>query len=109
MDKLLEPKSMELPDTAYLGAKLMEDPRYGRSCGTSALAKRLAVYDRSDPGAARAIIVAGSDFEGTSRKLFLPETLVYLVPRAELNQMLTLIVAIKSETRVSRSYCCSRE
>ena len=29
------------------------------------------MYDRSDPGAARAIIVAGSDFEGTSPKLFL--------------------------------------
>ena len=39
------------------------------------------------------IIVAGSDFEGTSPKLFRPETLVYLLPGAELNQM-----AIKSET-----------
>ena len=88
MDKLLEPKSMENLDTAYKGAKLAEDPRYERSCGTSRLAKRLAVYDRSDPGAARAIIVAGSDFEGTSPKLFWPG--------AELNQILTLIVAIKS-------------
>ena len=69
-------KSIGLPDTAYLGAKLAEDPRYGRSCGTSQLAKSLAVYDRSDPGAARAIIVAGLDFEGTSPKLFWPETLV---------------------------------
>ena len=43
------------------------------------------------------IIVAGSDFEGTSPKLFWPETLVYLLPGAELNQMLTLVVAIKSE------------
>ena len=58
----------------------------------------LASYYRSDPGAARAIIVAGSDFEGTSPKLFWPEILVYLLPGAELNQMLTLIVAIKSET-----------
>ena len=40
----------------------------------------------------------GSDFEGMSPKLFWPETLVYLLPGAELNQMLTLIVAIKSET-----------
>ena len=43
------------------------------------------------------IIVAGSDFDGTSPKLFWPETLVYLLPGAELNQMLTLIVAMKSE------------
>ena len=43
------------------------------------------------------IIVAGSDFEGTSPKLFCPETLVYSLPGAELNQMLTLVVAMKSE------------
>ena len=43
------------------------------------------------------IIVAGSVFEGTFPKLFWPETLVYLLPGAELNQMLTLVVAIKSE------------
>ena len=61
------------------------------------MTKILAVYDRSDPGAARVIIVAGSDFEGTSPKLFWPETLVYLLPGAELNQMLTLVMAIKSE------------
>ena len=98
VDHLLEPKSMGPTDTAYMGAKLAEDPRYGRSCGTSQLAKTLAVYDRSYPGAARAIFVAGSDFEGTSPKLFWPETLVYILPGAGLNQMLTLIVAMKSET-----------
>ena len=97
-DKLLEAKSMGLPDTAYMGAKLAEDPRYRRSCGTSQLAKTFAVYDRSDPGAARAIIVMGSDFEGTSPKLFWPETLVYLPPGAELIQMLAPIVTIKSQT-----------
>ena len=70
VEKLLEPKSKEIPDIGYLGAKLAEDPRYGRSCGTSQLAKTLVVYNRSDPGAARAIIVAGSGFEGTSPKLF---------------------------------------
>ena len=90
------------PDTGYVGPKLAEDPRYGRSCGTSQLAKTLAMYDRSDPGAARAIIVAGSDFEGTSPKLFWPETLVYLLPGAELNHMLTLVVAIKLETPCER-------
>ena len=42
--------------------------------------------------------MAGSDFQGTSPKLFWSETLVYLLPGAELNQMLTLVVAIKSET-----------
>ena len=61
------------------------------------MAKTLAVYDRSDPGAARVIIVVGSDFEGKSPKLFWSETLVYLLPGAELNQMLTLVVAIKLE------------
>ena len=96
MDKLLEPKSMGHPDTACMDAKLAEDPRYGRCCGTSRLANTFAVYDRSDPGAPRAIIVVGSDFEGTSLKLFWPENLVYLLPGVELNQMSTLIVAIKS-------------
>ena len=98
VEKLLEPKSMGIPDTRYLGPKLAEDPRYGRFCGTSQLAKPLAVYDRSDPGLARAIVVAGSDFEGTSPKIFWPEIIVYLLPGAELNQMQTMVVAIKSET-----------
>ena len=40
--------------------------------GTSQLVKTLAVNDRSDPGAASKIIVAGSDFEWTSPKFFLP-------------------------------------
>ena len=61
------------------------------------MAKTLDVYDRADPAAARVIIVAGSDFEGTSPKLFWPETLVYSLPGAELNQLLTLVVAMKSE------------
>ena len=65
VEKLLEQKSMGLPDTAYMFPKLTEDPRYGRSRGTSQLAKTLAVYDHSDPGAATAIIVAGSDFDET--------------------------------------------
>ena len=41
--------------------------------------------------------MAGSDFEGTSPKLYWPETLIYSLPGAELNQMLTLVVAVKSE------------
>ena len=93
VEKLLEPKSMGLLDTAYTGPKLAKDPRYGKSYRTSQL-----VYDRSDPGAARAIIVARSDYEGMSPKLFWAEMLVYLLPGAELNQMPTLIVAMKSET-----------
>ena len=97
VDKLLNPGSMELPDAAYEGSKLAEDPRYGKPCGSTQLAKTLAVYDRADPAAARVVIVAGSDFEGTSPKLFWPETLIYSLPGAELNQMLTLVVAIKSE------------
>ena len=39
VEKLLEPKSMGLPDTAYTGPKLAEDPRYRISNGTSQLAK----------------------------------------------------------------------
>ena len=88
---------MKLPDAACEGAKMTDDPRYGKPCGSSQLAKTLAVYDRADPAAARVIIVTGSDFEGTSPKLFWPETLVCSLPGAELNQMLTLVVAIKSE------------
>ena len=89
---------MGLPDNAYMGPKLSEDQSYRKSHGTSQLAKTLAVCDRSDPGSARVIIVAGSDFVGTSPKLFWPDKLVYLLPGADLNQMLTLIVAMKSET-----------
>ena len=70
VEKLLEPKDMWLPDAAYEGSKLADYLRYGKSCGISQLAKTLAVNDRSDPGAARVIILAGSDFEGTSPKLF---------------------------------------
>ena len=62
----------------------------------SNLAKALAVYDRSDPGAARVIIVAVSEIAGTSDKSFWPETLIYILPGAELNQLLILAVAIKS-------------
>ena len=102
VEKLLEPKSMGLPDTAYTGPKLAEDPRYRISNGTSQLAKTVAIFERSDPGAARAIIVAGPDFEGKSPKLFWPETLVYLLPGMELNQMLTL------KHRLRRSCCYSR-
>ena len=97
VDKLLDPRKMELPDAAYEGTRLADDPRYGKPCGNTQLAKNLAVYDRADPAATRVIIVAGSDFEGTSPKLFWPETLIYSLPGAELNQMLTLVVAKKSE------------
>ena len=38
VEKLLEPKGMGLPDTAYIGPKLLEGPRYGKSYGTSHLA-----------------------------------------------------------------------
>ena len=96
-DKLLDPRGIDLPDAAYEGTRLADDPRYGKPCGNTQLTKTLAVYDRADPAAARVVIIAGSDFEGTSPKLFWPETLIYSLPRAELNQMLTLVVAIKSE------------
>ena len=51
VDKLLEPKEMELPDAAYECSKLADDPRYGKSCGSAQLTKTLAVYDRADPAA----------------------------------------------------------
>ena len=70
VDKLMDPREMELPDAAYESARLANDPRYGKPCGNTQLAKTLAVYDRADPAAARVVIVAGSDFEGTSPKLF---------------------------------------
>ena len=70
VEKQLEPRDMGLPDAAHEGSKLANDPRYRKPCGSSQLAKTLALYDRSDPGATRVIIVAGSDFEGTSPKLF---------------------------------------
>ena len=68
VDELLDPREMELRDAAYEGAKLADDPRYGKPCGSAQLAKTMAVYDRADPAAARVIIVTGSDFEGTSPK-----------------------------------------
>ena len=69
VDKLLDPKEMELPDAAYEGARLADDPRYVKPSGNAQLAKTLAVYDRADPAAARVIIVTGSDFEGSGQKL----------------------------------------
>ena len=33
VEKLLEPKSMGFPDTAYVGPKMSEDPRHGNSMG----------------------------------------------------------------------------
>ena len=51
------------------------------------------------------MIVAGSDFAGTLLKLFWPETLVYLMPGAERNQMLNLVVAIKRKRLVNPSCC----
>ena len=97
VDNLLDPREMELPDATYEGTRLADDPRYGKPCGNTQLAKTLAVYDRADPAAARVVIIAGSDFEGTSPKLFWPETLIYSLTGVELNQMLTSVVAKKSE------------
>ena len=57
VDKLLEPKDIGLPDAAYEGGKLANNSRYGRPCGKAQFAKTLAVYDRSDPGAAGVVIV----------------------------------------------------
>ena len=92
VEKLLEPKDIGITDAAYECSKLADDPRYGKLCGSSQLAKTLAVHDRSDPGAARVNLVAISDFEVSSPKLFWLETLVYLLPGAELNQMLTQVM-----------------
>ena len=72
---------MEQPDIAYKGAKLADDPRYGKPCGSAQLVKTLAVYDRA------------SRFRGNVSQV----VLAYSLPGAELNQMLTLVVAMKSE------------
>ena len=45
------------------------------------------------------MILPGSAFARTSPKLFWHETLVYLLPGAELNQMLPLVWPIEMETR----------
>ena len=50
VDKLLDPMEIELPDAAYEGAKLADDPRYGKPCGNAQLAKTLAVYDSRSSG-----------------------------------------------------------
>ena len=50
LDKLLDPREMELPYAAYKaykGARLADDPRYGKPCGSAQLAKTLAVYYRA--------------------------------------------------------------
>ena len=78
--KLLDPETMGLPYTAYAGSKLANESRCGEEYGRSQLVKALAAFDCSDPGAARVVIVAGSDFTGTSEKLFWPETPVYWLP-----------------------------
>ena len=41
--------------------------------------------------------MASSDFLGTSPRLFCPETLIYVLPVIDLNQMLNFTVAIKCE------------
>ena len=79
---------MEQPDIAYKGSKLADDPRYGKPCGSAQLVKTLAVYDRADPAYDRA-----SRFRGNVSQV----VLAYSLPGAELNQMLTLVVAMKSE------------
>ena len=50
VDKLLDPMEIELPDAAYEGAKLADDPRYGKPSGNAQLAKTLAVYDSRSSG-----------------------------------------------------------
>ena len=35
VDKLLDPRAMELPYAAYEGAKMADDPRYGKPCECS--------------------------------------------------------------------------
>ena len=61
---------MWLPDTAYAGSELSKQVGYAAKFGASQLAKALAAYDGSDPGAARVVIVTGSDFAGSSEKMF---------------------------------------
>ena len=48
VDKLLEPKEMELPDAAYEGANLADDPRYGKPCGDDFLIDKIQPDELSD-------------------------------------------------------------
>ena len=98
VDKLLDPKVLGFPETAYAGPELLNDAKCGEGLGAIKLTKALAAYNCLDPGAARVLIVASLDFMGTPEKLFWPKTHVYMLPWAEPNQMLCLVVAIKSET-----------
>ena len=94
----LDPKFLRFPETAYAGPELLNDAKCGEGLGAIKLTKALADYNCLDPGAARVLIVASLDFMGTPEKLFWPKTHVYMLPWAEPNQMLCLVVAIKSET-----------
>ena len=47
VDKLLDPREMELPDAAYERTRLADDPRYGKPCTNTQVGKTLAVYDRA--------------------------------------------------------------
>ena len=74
VEMLLDPKSMGLSDTAYASkvSGRCEIRRRIWSVKVGKCSGRLLSL-RSDPGAARVVIVADSDFAGTSEKLFWPE------------------------------------
>ena len=48
--RVVEKLGLSVVDAAYEGTRLADDPRYGKPCGNTQLAKILAVYDRAEGG-----------------------------------------------------------
>ena len=86
---------MEPPDISYAVLELAQDARYGDGFGASKIAKTLAAYDRVDPGATKTMRVASSDYVRLSEKLFWPEKIMHVLPVAEVNLIMSFVVAIK--------------
>ena len=92
VDKLLDPRIMgSSDDTAYAGPKLAEDAMFGEGFGASKLAKAL----RSHHGPQES---SRAQCSVQLRRKSWPEIMLYVMSGEDLNQLLTLVVVIKSET-----------
>ena len=95
IEKLLVPKLMGLPDAAFAVLKVVNDARYGEGHEESKLPGRL----RSNGlGSCKSHNRREFGFHGKFGETILAKTLVYMLPEAGLSPMMTLLVAIKSET-----------
>ena len=95
--KFPDPQAIGLPLTGYSGPELAQKTTNQEEICAFKIAKAIAAYDRADPGAARIIIKLG--LRDDHSKMFWPETLLNVLPGAELNQMLIFILAIRSKTQ----------